>query len=151
MRLLPCAFYLPYKEYWKMVSSFNTNERYIFMKENRCHSIPYRFLDSLRIHNRHPWFHSPCRKGSCSHRPSRRHSNSSRLRRCRRHRKLVPGQYCRGSGIHRTSRPGYSGHNSLQSQARGEHTEEKEETQNTYVSQSLGKTGPSYGSNNLQP
>lgn len=96
-----------------MVSSFNTNERYIFMKGNRCHSIPYRFLDSLRIRNRHPWCHSPCRKGSYSHHPSRRHSNSSRLRRCRRHRKLVPGQYCRGSGIRRTSRPGYSGHNSL--------------------------------------
>lgn len=83
------------------------------MKESRCHSIPYRFLNSPRIHNRHPWCHSPCHKGSCSHHPSRRHSNSSRLRRCRCHMKLVQGQYCRGSGIHRTSRPGYSGHNSL--------------------------------------
>lgn len=84
------------------------------MKENKFHSTPYRFPGSLMIHNRHPWCHNPCHKGSDSHLPFHLHSNSSRLLRCRCHTKLVPGQYCRGSGIHRTGRPGYSGHSSLQ-------------------------------------
>lgn len=83
------------------------------MKENKFHSIPYRFPNSLMIHNRHPWCHSPCRKGSYSRPPRRHHSSSSRLPTSRSHRKLVPGQYCRGSGIHRTSTPGCSGHNNL--------------------------------------
>lgn len=84
------------------------------MKENKFHSIPYRFPNSPMIHNKHPWCHNPCHMGSYSHPPFRLHSNSSRLLRCRCHRKLGPGQYCRGWGIHRTSRPGYSGHSNLQ-------------------------------------
>lgn len=84
------------------------------MKENKFHSIPCRFPSSLMIHNRHPWCHSPYHKGSYSHPPSHLHSNSSRLLRCRCHKTLVPGQYCKGSGIRRTSKPGYSGRNNLQ-------------------------------------
>lgn len=95
------------------------------MKENKFHSIPYRFPNSLMIHNRHPWCHSPCRKGSYSRPPRRHHSSSSRLPTSRSHRKLVPGQYCRGSGIHRTSTPGCSGHNNLHFQLWGDSMGEK--------------------------
>lgn len=83
------------------------------MKENKFHSIPYRFPNSLMIHNKHPWCHNPCHKGCYSHLPFRPHSSSSRLPRGRCHTKLVPGQCCRGWGIHRTGMPGYSGHSNL--------------------------------------
>lgn len=113
MGVLPCAFLSPTRNIVKLSPVLVKTRDKSFMKENRCHSIPCRFLDSLTIHNRHPWCRSPCHRGSYSHHPSHRHSNSSRLRRCRCHTKLVPGQCCRGSGIHRTSMPGYSGHSSL--------------------------------------
>lgn len=132
MGVLPCAFLSPTRNIVKLSPVLVKTRDKSFMKENRCHSIPCRFLDSLTIHNRHPWCRSPCHRGSYSHHPSHRHSNSSRLRRCRCHTKLVPGQCCRGSGIHRTSMPGYSGHSSLHSQARGEHiVRERRDTKHT--------------------
>lgn len=108
--------YLVFLQMYLKISSFIENkikrDKY-FRMGSRSHSIPCRSPSNLKIHNMRPLCHSPCHRGSYSHRPSRPHSNSSRTPRCRCRRTLVPEQCYRGWQIHRTSKPGYSEHSNL--------------------------------------
>lgn len=83
------------------------------MMENKFHSIPCKFPNSLKIHSRHPLCHNPCHKDSCSHLLFLHCSNSNMLQKCRFHKKLVPVQCYRVSGTRRISTLRYSEHSNL--------------------------------------
>lgn len=81
---------------------------------NRFHSTPCRFPGNLKTRSRRPWCRSPCHRGSCSHRPCRRHnSSSSKLQRCRRRTRPGPPPCCRGPGTRRRGTRGCSERSNL--------------------------------------